>query len=237
MKHLLPAFFVSLRDFFRPSILFSVLLPVFVAFALWAVAVWAGWDLLQQGLLFLMSWMNSSWVSWVLPVLSFLTLLILFPLALLLALLFISLWAMPVITRFVGKKYFPQIEKRPASLTSQVKNATRTSLIFITLWIITLPLWLLPGVQIPLSLILNAFLNYRLLGFEALCEFATEEEIEVLLKEQRGPVFTAGLILALLLFVPFLFIILPHYGGLVFTHLGLKLLENQRLQQKTSASV
>jgi uncharacterized protein involved in cysteine biosynthesis len=93
--------------------------------------------------------------------------------------------------------------------------------IWLLLWLVVLPLLLLPLVGVPASLAVNAWLNARLFRYDALSEHASADERAAVFRAGRGRLLALGFALAPLSFVPIVSLVAPVYAGLAFTCLCL----------------
>jgi len=223
-------------DLFRPRILLLLFIPPVVAFLFWGFIAFLFWTpLLSFG-----AWMSThflnvqqlpAWTAEWLPltpqliatsVAGIVVFLSVLPLAFLTTLILTSVIVMPVVIRILEKEY-PQLEKKGGGLNAYVsnfKNLFKTSVIYILLWLVTLPLWFLPGMNVAIPLVLNAYLNYRLFLFDALGEFGTLEEIRQLLKTKRTDFFLMGLLTSMVFLFPLSFLIGPVFTALAFTRMA-----------------
>lgn len=248
MTTLLSSLLRAVLDLFRPRILLLLFVPPLVALFFWGLVAFMFWTpLLAFG-----TWMSThvlnvqqlpAWtLEWVpltpslvaTSVAGIVVFLSVLPLAFLTTLILTALLVMPVVIRVLSKE-FPDLEKRGGganAFVSNFKNLFKTSVIYILLWLLTLPLWFLPGMSIALPLVLNAYLNYRLFLFDALGEFATVDEIHTLLKAKRTDFFLMGLLTAMVFMFPLSFLIGPVYTALAFTRMAFMELGELRAKTK-----
>ncbi len=239
MENLFKALANALLSLFHPKILGLTLLPVLLAFVFWGGISWWFWQdwvvgvghLLAQTPLdeFLMRheihWLAAS-------VTTVLLILLLFPVVLVTALLVTSVLAMPVMVKYVGESGYPRLEqKRGGTVLGSLWNASVATVIFILLWLVTLPLWLfgLPAVILPV--LLSAYLSQRLFRYDALAEHASPKEFEQILERSGIRLYGLGAILALTQFVPLLNLFSPVYIGLAYIHFCLGELQQLRSGQ------
>src|SRR5574343_994396 len=62
------------------------------------------------------------------------------------------------------------------SFVAAAVNSIGASLIFIVAWVVTIPLWLIPGFSLLVPLLLMGWLNRRTFAYDALSMHATESE-------------------------------------------------------------
>jgi uncharacterized protein involved in cysteine biosynthesis len=72
-----------------------------------------------------------------------------------------------------------------------------------------------------LPALISAYLNQRLLRYDALAEHAGRDEYAALRVRIKGKLYLLGLLLALLYYVPLVNLLAPVASGLAFTHLCL----------------
>jgi hypothetical protein len=182
------------------------ILPFVLSVALWALLLWLG---LQP----LLDWLHlhfveyeifrstSSWLEWLglgvlkTVVVPFFAMLLLLPLMILTALVFIGVVAMPVVVRHVGGRHYSQLElKRGGSILGGLGKALGSFLIFIVVWFFTLPLYVLPPLAVLSSALLWGWLTSRVMTYDALADYASEDERHTLMREHRWQLWTIGVI-------------------------------------------
>lgn len=245
MKNILEALIKALLDMFRPRILILLVVPPIVSFVFWGAMAFIFWGPLVifgnwAATHFLDIHKLPSWAADWLPitpdiiatsVAGIVVFLSMLPLAFLTTLILTQLLVMPVVVRVLRKEY-RQLERKGGganAFVSNFKNLFKTSVIYIVLWLVTIPMWFLPGMNILIPLLLNAYLNYRLFLFDALGEFGTLDEIHILLKTKRTDFFLMGLITSLVFLFPLSFLIGPVYTALAFTRLAFAELDRLRV--------
>lgn len=135
----------------------------------------------------------------------------------------IAILAMPVIVRTVAARDFPALAaRRGGSFVGSARNATLALLIFVPLWLLSLPLLVFPPAYAVASLLLNAWLAQRMFRYDALAEHASVDEIATVLARNRGELMGLGLALSPLSLVPLVnILVLPIYAGIAFAELCL----------------
>jgi hypothetical protein len=107
-------------------------------------------------------------------------------------------------------------------------NALWATVLFTLLLILTLPLWLVPGLGVALPILLSAWLNQRVYRYDALMQHADREELRVLPKQCRGGLYLVGLGTGLLAWMPLANLFAPAFAGLASVHYCLSALERRR---------
>lgn len=142
----------------------------------------------------------------------------------------VAVLAMPVIVRTVASLHFPALAARAGgSVSGSLANAVMAVAILVPLWIVALPLLVVPPLYVAASLALNAWFTQRMFRYDALATHATGEEIRSVLRRSRGRLFGLGLLLSPLSLVPiFNVLVLPIYAGIAFAELCLAELDSLR---------
>ena len=161
-----------------------------------------------------------------------LLILLLVPAILVTALLVTSVLAMPLMVKHVSERDFPRLEKKHGgTIWGSLWNPIVATVIFIVLWLVTLPLWLFGLPALVLPILLSAYLSQRLFRYDALGEHASAEEYERILERAGMRLYILGAILALIQFVPVLNLFSPVYIGLAYIYFCLRELQQLRGEQ------
>ena len=241
MSAILDAMARALRDLFNLRVLWVVLWPMLIAGLLWIVLAATFWGTfsswMAQGLdaLGVQTWLAGLEPLWLANGIQVVLHLLLYvPLVYLTALVITALFGMPALIRVVAERDYPELQHaNGGTLVGSLWNAAIAMLLFIALWVVTFPLWLIGvGVGVIVPFVAAAYLNQRLFRYDAIAEHASAEEMASLFKNERGGWWGLGLLTGLLQFVPLLNLLGPVFAALAFMHYGLA-----RLQQQRSASV
>ncbi|MBV8062347.1 MAG: EI24 domain-containing protein [Nevskia sp.] len=230
------------RDFFTARMLGLVLWPLLGSLLLWIGLAWAFWGRMVDGLQHALS--QPAFHGWfgdtLLHLLSIfgvglVLVLVIWPLVQATALLITATVALPVMTEFVAQRSYPQLERRKGgSIVGSVWNVLFATVIFLVLWIVTLPLWFFALPALVLPVLLNGWLNDRVFRYDALAEHASSDEYAVLSQRLGGNFFLLGCAGALLQLVPLLNLAAPVFAGLSFLHYGCAELERLRAESGTT---
>ncbi len=225
----------ALRDLFSLRVLWVVIWPMLVALLLWlalGITFWStfsGW--IEYGLdkIGIQVWLTELEPVWIANGIQALLHLMLFvPLVMLTALVLTALFGMPALIRVVAERDYPQLKRENGGgLIGSVWNAVIAIIVFIALWVVSLPLWLI-GVGILIPFVAAAYLNQRLFRYDAIAEHATANEMTALFKSERRGWWGLGLLTGLIQFVPVLNLFGPVLAALAFIHYGLARLNQQR---------
>ena len=235
MTAVLDALARALRDLFSLRVLWVVVWPMLTALLLWLVlgvtfwGTFSGW--IAQGLeaIGIQVWLAELEPGWIANGIQALLHLMLFvPLVMLTALVITALFAMPSLIRLVAERDYPQLKRENGGgLIGSVWNAVVAISLFIALWLVTLPLWLI-GIGVIVPFVAAAWLNQRLFRYDAIAEHATAGEMAVLFRQERAGWWGLGVLTGLLQFVPLLNLLGPVFAALAFIHFGLAHLARQR---------
>ncbi len=228
-------------DLLQPRVLSVMFLPMLGALALWGGLTWwfgAAWLAGLDGFVAsapMPDWMGVSLTEWLLGFASFVLLAaLLLPAIYITALLITSLLFMPMLVNLVAQRHYPDLARRQGgSFAGSVGNGLYALFVYLLLWLLTLPFWLLGPFGAAISVLLNAWLNQRLFVYDALSEHASAAELSQLRREGGWPLYLLAAVLGLLYFVPLLNFFAPIYMGLAFTHYGLDKLAQSRREQAT----
>jgi CysZ protein len=230
MKSVITAFFAALRDLRQPRVIAVIVLPVLASFIIWltvAVWFWQSWvTVLGEaiGSTQFARWLADWGMQWLVNSMGVVALVALMVPALLITNMIITeIFAMPVMVKVVSERDYPALEKRNGgSVTGSVFNAITGIAIFLLIFVMTLPLWLLGPVGMLVSALNSAYLAQRMFRFDALSDHAGADEYRALVKNARGRLLLLGLLMAPLNFVPLLNLFAPVLNGLAFTHFCLR---------------
>jgi hypothetical protein len=231
------ALFYGLANLLHPRMLWLMVWPMLVALAFWLALALAFGARLASAL-------SALFQRWLEPAAGFVRLdfgdatviaayvvlfLLIVPLVYLTALFILGIFGMPKMVDYVAERSFPALErKRGGSVTGSVWNAAAALGGLAALFLVSLPLWLLPPLWPLIPLAIFAWVNQRLLRYDAAAEHADREEMSRLFRERRGALLLLGLLLALLAYVPFVGFIGPVVFGLAFIRYLLGALQQSR---------
>ena len=237
MERIVAALLKGIASLLHPRMLWLVIWPMLVALAIWATLAALYWgEAINWVDLELHQWSAYRWALSVWPIklfaawLGWLLLLFLFvPVVLMTAVLIISVVSMPAMVAHVGERDYPRLARRNGgTFAGSAWNAVVALALFMLLFAVTLPLWLLPLLWPVLPLILFGYFNQRVYRYDALAEHGTPVEIPEVIARNRGELFLLGVALAIVGHLPLVGLAMPVYGGLVFIHYCLARLDDAR---------
>ena len=207
MRPILVAFGRAVLSQLHYRMLMLTLLPFFLSILIWGLALWWGLqpliDWLQKNYFagndgigfanYIPAWLGLGARKTV--IVPWLALWVLLPLMILTALLFVGVFALPATARHVCRRHFSALELRNGgSLLGRIWTALPTFLLFCVLWLVTLPLWLIPPFALLIPLVLWGLLTYRVFAYEALATHAGKQELRAILRIHRWPLLVIGII-------------------------------------------
>ncbi|RJF95015.1 EI24 domain-containing protein [Noviherbaspirillum saxi] len=206
MQKVLAAFGKALLSQLHFRMLMLTVIPFVLSVTIWGVLLWLG---LQPMIDWLhayfadnngfkmagdvLGWFGLGAIKTV--IVPLIAMWVLLPLMILTALLFVGTLAMPIIARHVGSRHYPQLEQRKGgTVIGSLWLATYSFFIFATLWIVTLPLSMLPPLTFVVQPLLWGWLTYRVMAYDALADHADAAESKSILKQHRWPLLAIGAI-------------------------------------------
>ncbi len=240
MKTILLSYFSAARSLGRPGILWHLMWPTLAASIIWTGLLVTSWGSLVAlgsslitGMPLVGDWLASSEGALMVALLMFkigLEVLAL-PLVYVTAAFLVAAVALPLMLERVAASDYADLQRRGGgSQLGSVVNALVASLQFIVMLVLSLPLWLIPGAGLLISLLLTAWLNQRAFRYDALMAHADKYELKALPAAHSAGLFGVGLMGAVLAHVPLLNLFAPALSGLAFVH---HLLSALRLARRT----
>lgn len=231
------ALLYGLANLLHPRMLWLMVWPMLVALALWGAVAAAFWgrlaaalaELFRRGLEPAAGFVRFDFGDATVIAAYVVLFLLLVPLVYLTALFILGIFGMPKMVDHVAQRSFPSLERRSGGgVAGSVWNGVAALGGMVLFFIVSLPLWLLPPLWPLIPLAIFAWVNQRLLRYDALGEHADREEMARIFRSRRGALLALGLLLALLAYVPFVGFIAPVVFGLAFIRYLLGALEQLR---------
>lgn len=134
------------------------------------------------------------------------------PMVIVTTLIFVGIFGVPVIIGHLSKRRYKELErKRGGSFWGSLRTYIWCFVIFIVLWVITLPLALIPPLVFAVHALLWGWLTYRMMAYDALSEHASQEEIDQLLERNRWQLLFIGTVTGAVSSIPTLL----WFGGIL----------------------
>jgi hypothetical protein len=245
MRDILFALGHSIRSLLRLDVFGHLIWPGVVSALFWLVVAVMSWaaviDACMQGLTGL-GWGLGDWISttaWVSVMMLFLVKIVVMlafvPLFYVTSTFLVAVIALPRMLDRVAKRDYADLEqRRGGSDAGSIGNALLALLGFVLIFVLSLPLWLIPGVALVAPVLATGWLNQRMFSYDALMRHADREELIRLRGELRPPLLVLGGSTALLAYIPVVNVIAPALSGLAFVHFLLDALRRDRLERGTS---
>ncbi|HEY3077828.1 MAG TPA: EI24 domain-containing protein, partial [Burkholderiales bacterium] len=171
----------------HPRMLWLMLWPMLVAVAIWgslALFLWgrlarriALW--LQQGLDYALAWAHLDLGAAALVAANVLLFLLFVPLVYLTALFILSLFGMQQMVNYVASRSYPSLERRRGGgIAGTGWNSLVAFVGLLLLGLLSVPFWLFPPLWPVIPLVILAWVNQRLLRYDALAEHADPQEMK-----------------------------------------------------------
>jgi hypothetical protein len=206
MRSVLISFGRALLSQLHFRMLLLTVLPFLLSVVIWGVILWLG---LQPTIDWLQGWFSDNGafsvagnvLDWLglgaikVVVVPLIAMWVLLPLMILTALVFVGTMAMPVIVKHVGTRHYPELEKRRGgTLWGTLWISTWSFIVFLLLWLVTLPLSAIPPLTFVIQPALWGWLTYRVMAYDALAEHADKQEYADIMRAHRWPLFMIGAI-------------------------------------------
>ncbi len=221
--------FASLRS---GKVWLYVLTPAFVSllFAIGLAVGALGW-LVQQMMDYPPMTLLVAWgLVWLAHILAYLGgWMAIFALSYLIASLLAAIVIMPLMLKHLSEGEYRDVAPMGKdSFVAAAVNSTFAAILFVLAWLLTIPLWLIPGFSLLIPLLLMGWLNRRTFAYDALSMHATVAEWQAVRREHKTPLFMLGLTMALLAHLPLIGLLVPALAALSFVHYGLEALRRSR---------
>ncbi|HEV7855953.1 MAG TPA: EI24 domain-containing protein, partial [Herminiimonas sp.] len=206
MRAIVVAFGRAVLSQLHVRMLMLTVLPFILSVVIWGVVLWFG---LQP----LMDWLQNYFVQndgfrvaggvldWIgmasikTIIVPLIAMWVLLPLMILTALIFVGMMAMPVIARHVGSRRYKNLDARKGgSFFGSLWMSVSSFVVFLVLWIATLPLSLIPPLTFVIQPVLWGWLTYRVMAYDALADYADVDERKIILRTHRWPLLLIGAI-------------------------------------------
>ncbi|MFZ3231005.1 MAG: EI24 domain-containing protein [Pseudobdellovibrio sp.] len=234
-------------SFFYADVVVLFFLPFAISLTTGFIFLWLTWgywtQLLVSGLVLLQPlWQQflqimpdfiiqiALFFSPLMPVFVFILIIgIAFPLLVVFNLIMTSLLTSGYLVRKIAKHDFPGLEKKGHSrIFAGLLNTIVAVVGYLFLWVITMPLWLIPGMQLVVPVVLTAWLSRKVCTFDALSDYATDEEMSSITLESKRSGYILGLITAGINYFPMAIFFSPVITMIAYVYMSLGFLKNKR---------
>ena len=230
LKMLISVLFKALRDVLRPRILSVIILPFLGSFLIWGLVTWLSWEwilnlgfkLFNLGIMQRMVEMLSPYFVMTQDPLMAVTaavfiVVVIFPAAIVTALLITSVILVPVLVGELRRTDFPSIIKKSNSMFAGSAKSISYSLKYFFCWVGSLPFWVaIPFGAIFIPFFLLAWFNSRLFTWEVMTEVATVEETKFFIDQNSRSLFVLGILTSVFYYIPFVNLAAPVISSATF---------------------
>ena len=235
MMQVFKALIHAINDLFQLKVLWIIIWPILAASIFWLTLGSIFWDtssgwteevLVTTGI---EHWIEGMQIEWIASGIQIGLYLILFLLLVVVtSLMLTAIFSMPALIHLVARRYYPELKyEYGGSIVSNIVNAMIALAVFILIWIITAPLWLI-GIGVVVPFVAAAYMNQQLFRYDALSEHASHQELKILLNTDRASLWGLGLMTGSLQFIPLVNFFAPVLAALAFVHFELDRLSRFR---------
>ena len=232
MAEVILALIRSLATLARPRVWLLMVGPAVVALFVWIGLTVFLLESLIAGFINLppMSWLTGWGAVWLAKLFAVLGgWLLILAATYVTAMLLAAIFVLPLLLNHVAAADYPELARMGKdSVTASTWNSISAALLFIAGWLLTLPLWLIPGLGLVLPMFWMAWLNRRTFTYDALAVHATNEEWRELRRRHAMPLLVLGITLALVAHIPVIGLLAPTLAALAYIHFALEALRKMR---------
>ena len=226
----------SLTSFSRPGLWRYLVLPPLIALLVWIVAsaLWLGalidWLTAETPLAWVRATLGDWHLGWIASVLAFVgAWIILLAGAYLIAVIVAGVWALPAMVAHLAATDYADVSPRGRdSIMLSVGVTMKATVFYLAGWLLTLPVWIIPGMAVVHSLFWLTYLNRATFAFDALAVHASTDEWQRLKTIHGRRFWLLGLIAALLAHIPLVGLLAPALAAMSFVHYGFEALRAER---------
>lgn len=229
--------FLALVSLFNRRMLWLMVWPVLGSLAFWGIAALLLWGRTAV-------WIASHLGDVMKPMVDYvpfdfsgvmlfsahvMLILLFVPLVYLTALLILGVLGMDAMVDHVAAKHYPGLARRQGGSTAgSVWNSVVALCGMVLLFLVTLPLLLIPPLWAMVPVAVMGWVNQKVLRYDALAAHASAGEMHEVFKSRGSTLYLLGLILALVAYVPVVGLFAPMLFALAFIHLCLGSLRDLR---------
>lgn len=190
----------------HPRVIYLSLLPLILAAAGLGLLGWFGWEpgvaAVRQALDAwgishnVLAWLDRAGLSFLRTAAApFLLVLMVVPLVIVVCLLLVAGLMTPSLVKLVRHRRFPQLLDRDATpWWRSLLWSAGASITALALFVVSLPLWLMPIFAVLVPPIIWGWLTYRVMAFDTLVDVAAPTEREALLKRHHASLLGMGIL-------------------------------------------
>ena len=234
---ILTSLLYGLANLLHPRMLWLMIWPMLVSLVVWGTIAIALWTRVAL-------WLAELMRRWLEPAAGFVRLdfgdatliaahvvlfLLFVPLVYITALFILGMFGMQKMVDHVAACSFPALERRRGGgAAGSAWNGFIVLAGMAAMFVVSLPLWILPPLWPLIPLAILAWGNQRLLRYDALADHADPDEMARIFRSRRTGMYLLGLLLALAAYVPLVGFVAPVVFGLAFIRYLLGALHDSR---------
>lgn len=232
MAEMMMALIKALMNLRERRIWWLVLAPALVSLVLWLGLTFFALDLITAEFLQLppLTWLTGWGAIWLAKFFAVIGgWLLILGAAYVTAMLLAALFVLPLLLRILSERDYRDVARLGKdSAVASVGNSLFATVGFVAGWLLTLPLWLVPGLGLVLPLLWMAWLTRQTFAYDASCMHASGGEWQRLKREHRGPLLWLGVVMGLIGHVPVIGLLTPTVAALAYIHYCLNALRQMR---------
>ncbi len=190
----------------HPRVVYLSVLPLILAALSLGLLTWFGWTpgvaAVREALdtwgvsHTVLGWMDGAGLGFLRTMVApFLLVLLAVPLVIVVCLLLVASLMTPALVKLVRQRRFPQLPDRvSAPWWRSLLWSAGASLTALTLFLLSLPLWLIPAFAVLVPPIIWGWLTYRVMAFDTVVDVATPAERDALLKQHHRSLLGVGIL-------------------------------------------
>lgn len=190
----------------HPRVIYLSLLPLLLAAVGLGLLSWFGWEpgvaavrhaLDSWGISHaVLAWLDRAGLGFLRTAAApFLLVLMIVPLVIVLCLLLVAGLMTPSLVKLVRQRRFPGLLDREATpWWRSLLWSAGASLTALALFVVSLPLWLMPIFAVLVPPVIWGWLTYRVMAFDTLVDVATPQERDALLKRHHTGLLAMGIL-------------------------------------------
>ncbi len=235
--------FLAFVSLINRRMLWLMIWPVLVSLVFWGVAGFLLWVKTAVWIAGQLSRLAGPFTAWIPFDVSSITLfsahvmliLLFVPLVYLTALIILGVVGMEAMVDHVASRHYPALlRKKGGGTASSVWNGVVALCGMVLMFLVTLPLLLIPPLWAMVPVAVMGWVNQKILRYDAVAEHASPDEMRALFSSRRGGFYLLGVVLALVAYIPVVGFFAPMLFALAFIHFGLSSLVELRGQNGES---
>jgi hypothetical protein len=218
----------TLKDFWHPKVLLLSFIPLLLSAALLGAIFYLLHTQIEDYFVIIAGYipfLSEEWVQKISE--SFIALFIFYEFWIMLSLIFVGVIADRIVD-FVNERGYHLKKEGFGTMWGSILQALKSNLLFFVLFIFSLPLLLIPVVNIAIHLLLWMVMLKAPMYYDAAAFYATKEEFKKIKTSYKGELRLITLLSAALLFIPFIGVLLYIFQLMLYTHFALTKLHHIR---------